>query len=253
MRDREGPAGGIVRTLILSRPERRNALSPELLDALSVAVTTASREPELRALVITGDGPAFCSGYDLGHPLAGEAPDAPVVRLMAKVRRCPVPIIARVNGAAFGAGLELAASCDVRIAATSATFCLPPAKLGIAYAPDGLARLVSLVGTSAARRLVFTGKVVDSAEAERIGLVDEVAADEADLDARVERLADALASAAPLAVRAMKRTFNALESTVGAEDRLLAEDDRRVCFSSSDSAEGVAAFRDRRPPRFRGR
>lgn len=250
--EREAPAGGIIRTLTLVRPERRNALSPELLDELSVAVSGAFREPGLRALVITGEGTAFCSGYDLGHPLAGEAPDAPVVRAMSKVRRCPVPVIARINGAAFGAGLELAASCDLRIATSDATFCLPPARLGIAYAPDGLARLVSLIGTAATRRLVFTGNVIDASEAHRLGLVDELATDAADLDERVDRVVDRIATSAPLAVSAMKRTLNALEAGLTSEQRGVAEEDRRVCFDSDDAREGIEAFRDRREPRFRG-
>lgn len=250
--DRPGPHGGVVRTLRLSRPDRRNALSPELLAALGSAVEEIDRSGEVRVAIVAGQGSAFCSGYDLTEPLAGDPPDAAVAQVMARVRACRVPVLARVHGAAFGAGLELAISCDLRVASTEASFCLPPARLGIAYAPDGLARLAELVGTAPARRLVFTGDVLRAADARAVGIVDQLYEPE-ELDEAVNRLADALASAAPLAVQAMKRTLNALESRLGTSERTRAEDERRACFGSADAAEGLAAFAERRPPRFQGR
>jgi enoyl-CoA hydratase/carnithine racemase len=253
--DRPRPGGVLIRTLTLSRPDRRNALDPEHLALLSTRIAEAGAAEAVRALVITGAGTAFCSGYDLSVPLApagGEAPDDPVIRAMAAVRSCPLPVIARVNGAAFGAGLELAISCDVRVVSDAASFCLPPARLGIAYAPEGLARLVALVGTSRARRIVFTGEVLTAAAAGAAGLVDELAT-AADLDARVEALADAFAGTAPLAVRTMKRTLNALEPRLDVQTRAAFEADRLACFASEDAAEGVRAFAGRRTPVFRGR
>jgi len=253
--DRSRPGGGLVRTLTLARPERRNALDPEHLRALADAVTQAGFDDAVRVLVVTGQGTSFCAGYDLGVPLTpdeGAAPDALVMQAMALVRACPLPVLARVNGPTFGAGLELAISCDLRIASEQASFCLPPAKLGIAYAPEGLSRLVSLTGTAAARRLAFTGEVITAARAGVIGLVDEVTPPD-ELDDRVASLADALADTAPLAVRAMKRTFNGLESRLPPDARRAAEQDRLACYTSADAAEGLRAFAEKRSPLFRKR
>lgn len=251
--DRALASGAVVRTLTLDRPDRRNALSPEQLGRLRAAVEAVERDSSVRALVIAGSGRAFCSGYDLGtaFPEGDSAPDTIVVETMRAVRACAVPVIARVQGAAFGAGLELAISCDLRVCSTHVSFCLPPARLGIAYAPEGLARLVSLVGTARARRMTFTAQVVDAATALDWGLVDELVAADA-LDAAVESLANTVASMAPLAVRAMKRTFNALEAALGAAERNSAERERISCYGSADASEGLEAFMQKRPPIFRG-
>ncbi len=255
--DRARPHGGLVRTLTLDRPERRNALDPDHLRALMIALEAAAADRLVRAIVITGHGSAFCAGYDLSNSLTppadtDEAPDSLVMQTMAAVRACPLPIVGRVNGPAFGAGLELAISCDVRIAANSASLCLPPAKLGIAYAPEGLARLVSLVGTSTARRMTFAAEVIPAAQALTWRLVDEVVSPE-ELDTRVDSLANAFADTAPLAVRAMKKTFNALEPSLSADARRVAEIDRLECYRSADAAEGLQAFAEKRAARFSGR
>jgi enoyl-CoA hydratase/carnithine racemase len=253
--DRARPHGGVVRTLTLARPERRNALDQDHLEALISAVRDAEADENVRVIVIAGEGTAFCAGYDLGNPLAssnGEAPDSLVLQSMAAVQRCALPTLARVHGPAFGAGLHLAIACDLRLATSQASFCLPPAKLGIAYAPEGLARLVSLVGTSKARRMAFTGEVLKAEAASSSGLVDELLSPD-ELDDRVEALANAIADAAPLAVRAMKKSFNRLESSLLADERDEAERERLACYASADAAEGVLAFAKKRPPVFRGR
>lgn len=252
--DRARPHGGLVRTFTLARPDRRNALDPAHLELLTQAIAEAAASADVRVVVITGEGSAFSAGYDLSAPFpTGEtAPDTIVVTTMAAVRACALPTIARVQGPAFGAGLELALSCDVRIAKPAASFCLPPAKLGIAYAPEGLARLAAIVGPSTAKRLVFTGEVVSANRALELGLIDELALD-GTLDARVTALADAMADTAPLAIRAMKRTFEALEARLDPAARARAELDRLACYSSADAEEGVAAFAEKRAPRFTGR
>ncbi len=249
------PHGGLIRTLTIARPERRNALDHAHFRLLAEAIAEAARIDAVRVLVVTGQGTAFCAGYDLSTPLnpdAATAPDAIVLQTMTSVRACPIPIIARVNGPAFGAGLELAISCDLRVVSDQSTFCLPPARLGIAYAPEGLARLVSLIGTGAARRMVFSCEVVPADRALALGLVEELAP-AALLDERTIALADTIADAAPLAVAAMKRTFNRLELALPPNHREEAERDRLACYASDDAAEGAAAFVSRRPPVFRKR
>lgn len=239
-----------MRTITLERAARRNALDPEHLHLLARAFADVEHAPDVRCVVVAGEGSAFCAGYDLASPFPpeGPLPDSLVVRAMGAVRECRVPVIARVHGPAFGAGLELALGADVRLGSENASFCLPPARLGIAYAAPGLARLAALVGTSHARRMVFTGEIVSAARALALGLVDEIAAD---LDTRVEALANAIADNAPLAVQAMKRTFGALER-LPPELLEAADRDRARCYASADAAEGLAAFTERRAPDFRG-
>lgn len=250
--DRTSPSGAIVRTLRLVRPERRNALDPPLLSVLRAALFEAEGSSSVRALVVTGEGSAFCAGYDLTVPFSTDAPDGPVVETMQAVRLCPLPTVARVNGAAFGAGLELAVSCDLRVASTDARFCLPPARLGIAYAPEGLARLSTIVGSARARRLAFTGETIDAKTALAWGLVDACVPPSA-LDDETARLADELADNAPLAIRAMKKTLNRLEHALATDERAEAEAERLVCYRSEDLKSGLDAFRRREKARFTGR
>lgn len=250
--DRVTESGALVRTLTLSRPERRNALDAGRLQALENAVVAAGANERVRAVVVAGEGQAFCAGYDLSVPFPEEAPDGLVVRAMNALRHCLRPTVARVQGPAFGAGLELALSCDVRIASFDASFCLPPAKLGIAYAPGGLARLASLVGTSKARLMAFTGRVVSAKQALSWGLVDEVVSPD-ELDASVKAVADEMANASPLAVLAMKKTLNGLEASLSPDGLAEAERDRLACYRSADLQEGLRAFRQKQRPRFTGR
>lgn len=246
VRDERRPDGGVLRTVTIQRPDKRNALDDAHLAALEAAVSDVDAG-DVRAVVLTGAGTAFCAGYDLGG--GGSVTDVTVRRAMEAVRACPVPVLAVVNGPAFGAGLELALNADTRLASTAATFCLPAAKLGIAYAPRALARLVALVGTGAARRMLFTGEIVPADVASRWGLVEELAAPEL-LENRAVSLARSLAALAPLAVRAMKATFDALEPAPDAGALVRIEADRLACFESADALEGLAAHLAKRPPRY---
>jgi enoyl-CoA hydratase/carnithine racemase len=249
VRDDARALGGALRTITIDRPDKRNALDDEHLAALAAAFSGLDAQ-EVRAVVVTGSGTAFCAGYDLGR--GGAITDAAVMRAMEAVRACAVPVLAVVNGPAFGAGLELALSADTRLAAPGASFCLPSARLGIAYAPRALARLVALVGTGVARRMLFTAEVVPADRALQWGLVEELASPDA-LPARSLALAESLASLAPLAVRAMKRTFDALEPAPAPGDLVPIEAERLAAFGSDDAREGLAAHLARRPPRYSGR
>ena len=236
----------VVRELRLSRPEKRNALNAAQLELMNEALRSAEAQPAVRALLLTGAPPAFCAGYDLDEPFDPDEPDTGVVETMRGLRACPLPVLAFVDGPAFGAGLELAISADLRLASSAASFCLPPARLGIAYAPRGLARLASLIGTAGARRLALGGDVIEAGEALSMGLVDKVGNREEAL-----RWAERLAAGAPLAMAHMKATLNAIEEAAVPLD-VDSEQRRRALFFSTDAIDGREAFRLRRKPRFRG-
>jgi enoyl-CoA hydratase/carnithine racemase len=174
---------------------------------------------------------------------------------MEAVEAVPCPTIAFLNGSAFGAGGELAATCDLRVARPGVTIGMPPAKLGVVYAPAGLRRFLHLVGPSRAREMFFTGRPVEAEEALAIGLVDRVVpvdeAEEATL-----ALADEIAGNAPLAVQGMKRILRLLDAAAErgftAAERVEIAQLRRRAFESDDVREGREAFLEKRPPRFRG-
>ncbi len=247
---------GRVRVLTLSHPERRNALTPALLDELA-AVYGPGASPGVRAFVLRGaGGKAFCSGYDL-DALApageGELPDDAIQRTLALLEAHPAPTVACVEGAAYGAGFELATACDVRVAAASARFCLPPARLGVIYAPEGLARLASLVGMGQARRLALTACVVDASEAKSIGLLELLVPEGQSPDAVARALAESFAAGAPLAVSGMRQVFASLaRGPLDDAERARLRALRRAAFNSEDVREGRAAFLEKRQPVFKG-
>ncbi len=251
---------GAVRVLTLENLQKRNALDFASLAELEEACAAAARDG-VRCLVFRGAGEkAFCSGFDIAAiptgPQEGDRPDLAVERAMEAVEAVPCPTIAFLNGAAFGAGAELAATCDLRVARPGVQLGMPPAKLGVVYAPAGLRRFLHLVGPARARELFFTGRPVDADVALDIGLVDRlVPADQAEGAALA--LAEEIAGNAPLAVQGMKRILRLLDA---AAERGFTDDERaeigqlrRRAFESDDVREGRAAFLEKRSPRFRGR
>jgi enoyl-CoA hydratase/carnithine racemase len=241
-----------VRVVTLIRPASRNALTPSMLDALAEAFSPG---PSVRGLVVEAEGTAFCAGYDLealeADAVAGRPPDTRIQQVLHLLEEVPVPSVAVVQGGAVGAGCELAAACDFRVASPDAFFCLPPLKLGIVYSPDGVWRLVRLAGWQHAREMLLTGRTVGAELARSWGLVDRV---EADWVAAGRLLAEELAEAAPLAMAGTRLLLRRLASApLSAEDRYQLEAVRARAFASADAAEARAAGRERRPPRFRGR
>jgi enoyl-CoA hydratase len=250
---------GRVRVLTLDHQAKRNALDFASLAELEEACAAAARDG-VRCLVFRGAGDrAFCSGFDIAAiptgPQEGDRPDLAVERAMEAVEAMPCPTVAFLNGGAFGAGAELAATCDLRVARPGVQIGMPPARLGVVYAPAGLRRFLHLVGPARARELFFTGRPVDAGEALAIGLVDRVVPAE-EAEAAALALAAEIAGNAPLAVQGMKRVLRLLEAAAErgftAEEREEIAQLRRRAFESDDVREGRAAFLEKRPPRFRG-
>jgi len=238
----------------IDRPERRNALSPEMCRDLCEHL---AGDRGLRAVVITGAGSAFCSGADLAvrSTMGEDEFHPPFERLLTEIVAYPAPVIAAVNGPALGAGTQLAVACDLRVAAQTATFGIPAAQLGVMILPENVFRLALLVGQAHARDLLLTGRKVGVGEALRMGLVHRLA-DDALADAMA--WASEIAALAPLTVAGHKAALNALarhmaltrgtDESVGELDALVAG-----AFASEDLREGLAAFAEKRPPRFSGR
>jgi enoyl-CoA hydratase/carnithine racemase len=247
-------AGGVA-TVTLDRPAALNAISTELALALAAAVEPLGVDPAVRAVVLTGAGErAFCVGADLKQR-AGLDDQGWFVqreafrRGFAAVRRCPLPTVAAVFGFALGGGTELALSCDLVVAADDAVLGLPEVRLGLVPAGGGTQLLVRRVGRSAAKDLVLTGRRVDAAEALRLGLADRVVP-RAELPAAARALATEIAGNSPVAVRLAKWAVDlgadlALEAGMEVEDQAW-----RRAILSDDRREGIAAWVDKRPPRW---
>ena len=242
-----------VRVLTLSNPARRNALDDGQVARLDEAL--ASAPGKVRAVLLRGAGGTFCSGYDLnalGAPTEERLPDDALMECLARLESLPLPSVALVQGWAFGAGFDLSASCDFRIGSEEAVFCMPPARLGIVYSPDGLMRAARLVGVARAKNLFLTGRRLDAKEALAWGLLDECLP-AADAEARALEQCRTLAAQAPLAVAGMKESFGLLaRASLGPAEQQRLRGLRAAAFGSEDAKEGRASFLEKRPPRFTG-
>ncbi|GAA2253563.1 MULTISPECIES: enoyl-CoA hydratase/isomerase family protein [Kitasatospora] len=247
-----------VAVLTLTDPDRRNPMTGRLTEQWRAAVQALSGTPDLRAVVVTGTGPAFCSGADLGDLAAGHglgiaaarAHLAAFYRAWLAVRDLPVPTIAAVGGHAIGAGLALALACDLRYAAADAKLGAPFVRLGLHPGMATTALLAEAVGLPRARELLLTGRLVDGTEAAAIGLVHQALPADRVLAAALA-VADGIAAAAPLAVRLTKDGLNRPLMTV---EQALAWESlaQPVTTATADFREGVQARRERRTPHFTG-
>ncbi|WP_079658269.1 enoyl-CoA hydratase/isomerase family protein [Streptomyces sp. 3214.6] len=231
-----------VATVVLHHPAKRNAMTAAMWAALPPLLDTLAADPGVRALVLTGAGGTFCAGADIST--LQDAPDeAPALAVRAEdaVAAFPKPTLAAVRGHCVGGGTQLAAACDLRFAEEGALFGVTPAKLGIVYPASSTRRLVSLVGPSAAKYLLFSGELIDTQRALRTGLVDEVLPADA-LEKRVEEFTRILVSRSQLTQAAAK------EFATGRKDRDAHWSAQ--ARGSGETAEGVAAFLERREPRF---
>jgi enoyl-CoA hydratase len=250
--------GDRVAVLVLDRPNRLNALSSELAAGLAEAVAEVEADPEVRALVVAGEGRCFSAGADITdlEGLDGPHAFAAFVRglegALAALARCPLPSVAAVHGVALGGGLELALACDLRVAESTARLGVPEIKLGLLPAAAGTARLSRMLPPAVAKQLLLTGEPLDAATAYRLGLVNDVVDEGAAGDAAVD-LAARLAALPPLALAAGKRLVDEggqmpLDSAIAFERETVA-----MLFGTEDRAEGIRAFLDKRPPSFTGR
>ena len=251
------PAPGVAR-LTISNPGKRGALDQTILDAL------ASTMPRLdaRCVMITGEGTTFSAGYDIGDlPESVFADEAekliahPFAAAIDAVDAYPFPTVAVLNGHAIGGGLELAISCDLRVAASPIKLGMPPAKLGLVYSHTGIRKFIDMIGAARTRELFLVGGRIDAQTALTWGLVTSVVEPAEVADAGLQ-LARELAGNAPLAQRGNKRVIRAVldgQATLdpAVERELLAL--RHACFSSEDFREGVRAFAEKRPPNWQGR
>jgi len=253
-------ARGAVRTITLNRPEQRNALPPADWLRLAEILAQIGADAEARVVVIRGAGDrAFSSGYDIyalreldEQSIVLSTPRDPFEVALAAVVEHPLPIIAMVNGFAIGGGCTLAAGCDLRLAAASARFGLPPARLGLVYSPTELRPFVELLGMGRTKLMFFSGRIIGAQQAYELGLVEGVLPDE-ELEAATYALAEEIAANAPLSVRGTKHTLRLMQGPAAPPDaatELAALIDR--VNTSADLAEGKRAFFEKRPPRFQG-
>ncbi len=249
---------GIV-TITINRPEVRNALNIAVRKELKQAVEDITEDKDVRLVIITGAGDkSFISGADLSV-----LKDAPPLwmdeyssilgqQLYTDVESLRVPVIAMINGFCFGGGLELAMCCDIRIASTNAKFGQLEINVGFFPGGGGTQRLPRLIGWGRAKELIYTGRMIDAAEAEKIGLVDRVVPPET-LEPETKRLAETIASKSPLVIAMAKKVINRgmytdLAAGLGYERANVA-----LCFASEDCHEGITAFLEKRQPKFKGK
>ena len=251
------PAPGVAR-LTISNPGKRGALDHAILDAFAATVP----QLDARSLIITGEQSTFSAGYDIGDlPEAVFADEAerliahPFAAALDAIEDYPYPTLAALNGHAIGGGLELALTCDLRIAAATIALGMPPGKLGLVYSHTGIRKFIDTIGAPRTRELFLVARRIDARTAREWGLANAVA-EPGRLAEEALQMAEELAANAPLAQRGNKRVIRAVldaQAALGPTVERELIDLRRACFSSEDFREGVRAFAEKRSPRWRGR
>jgi enoyl-CoA hydratase/carnithine racemase len=254
---RQARTDGIA-VLTLNRPERRNAIDPELRDALAEAIDAAAADPDVRGVVIAGAGGAFCAGGDLAR--FDELHDARAYRhvshrltdLVESLERLEKPVVAAVDGVVTGAGLALALACDWRVGSRRARVLFREGLVGLVPTHGGLTRLVKLLGLARAKEVLLGGDDLDAEAALAAGLLSELAGPGEDVLDRARARVERMPARAPLSFAAAKRLL-ALAADVDLRSGVLAESlAQTALLQSDDHREGLAAARERREPEFRG-
>src|SRR5580700_10939545 len=249
-----------VGVITFNNPEKRNAMSLDMWEGLGHALVELRDDAEVRVVILAGAGDkAFVSGADISqfeknrhNAQASEEYAKKSAAQRALLADYPKPVIASIRGFCLGGGMQVAMMADIRIVSDNSQFGIPAAKLGIAYGYDGLKNLVSLVGPSWARLLMYTGMRINAAEALRIGLVDRVVPD-AELWSATMDIANTISGNAPLAIQAAKITIAQVLKDPDQRDMDAITDIGTACMDSEDFREGRRAFMDKRKPRFTGR
>jgi enoyl-CoA hydratase len=249
---------GIAR-LTINRPETRNALTMEMRENIRNIITELKNDKDTRVVIITGAGDeAFISGADV-RSLKGATPleiekyaSTLGQELYTSIENIEIPVIAMINGLCLGGGLETAMCCDIRIASEKARFGQVEINVGIIPGGGSTVRLPRLIGIGRAKEMIYTGKIIDSVEAYRIGLVDKVVPHNK-LKGEVDQLAENIAAKSPLLIKLAKKTINNaiysdLSSALNYEKAMYS-----LCFSTEDNAEGINAFLEKRKPEFKGK
>jgi enoyl-CoA hydratase len=245
--------------MIFNNPERHNAISLEMWEAALEIMDGFAADPSVRVMVLTGSGgKAFASGADISK-FKDERQEAAAVahyqtltqKAYETLQRMPIPTIAMVRGYCIGGGTAVAVCCDLRICTENAKFGVPAAKLGLGYGLNRAMPLVDLVGPAFAKEMFFTGRQFDAREAERMGLVNRVVADD-QLESTVDEMARTIAANAPLTVRCAKLVVGEALKDASRRDVPATERAVEACFSSNDYREGQAAFMEKRKPKFTG-
>jgi enoyl-CoA hydratase len=250
---------GAIGWVTFNNPERRNAVSLEMWEAIPATFDRLEAEPAVRVIVLRGTGDkAFVSGLDISQFEDEVASSQAAMRLEElsgtanrRIRECRKPTIAMIRGYCIGAGMQIAANCDLRIAADNASLGITAAKLGLGYPVASVKRLLDLVGPTHMAEIFFTGRLFSAAEAERIGFLNRLVT-VSELEQSVRETCQLIAANAPLTIGAFKQVMAALQATPSNVDLAACERLMNACFDSADYMEGRRAFRAKRKPVFTG-
>ncbi len=247
-----------IARITVNRPDKRNALNQGVRLELRQVLKDIEEDENIRVAIITGAGDkAFIGGADITElremtPISCEARASTLgQQLYTDIENLRVPVIAMINGFCLGGGCEIAMCCDIRIASDNAKFGQPEINIGLFPGGGGTQRLPRLVGWGGAKELLYTGKIIDAAEAERIGLVDKVVPQDK-LEATVMELAEIIASKSPLIIRLLKKVINKGMYSNLPDGLAYEKSTFSLCFATEDHSEGIAAFLEKRQPKFKG-
>lgn len=247
-----------IATITLNRPEAMNSLNKELVDEFIATLTVIKDDPEIRTVILTGAGKAFCAGGDLFYlasltePIVAHRFIAQAGKIIGLIMGMEKPVIAMVNGVAAGAGFNIAMACDIVIAAKSAKFVQSFSKVGLVPDCGGFYLLPRVVGMHKAKELMFTADLIDAETALKLGVLNSVV-EEAELGAAVNKMAARLAAGAPVALTFIKKMVNRSDGLDLASTLAFEEDMQCICMQTADHQEGVKAFKEKRPPVFQGK